>query len=219
MKQKTLVGVVLALAFVAGIWAAINVAPPESNLGTQAEQATYFQHYPQRRALPSFTLYRGDEGELTTQDLKDQWTLVFLGYTFCPDVCPTTMASLNQIYPQIQKIDSDYPVRIMFLSVDPERNTPERLASYKSHFNEEFIAASGGHDQLFPLVRSFGLMYSMPQSTDQESYLVDHSASIILVGPDAEVVGRFKPQATPGKLAVADPKHILSDLPAIIAKK
>lgn len=219
MKQKTLVGIVLAIAFIAGIWAAINVAPPESNIGAQAEQTSYFQQYPKRRDVPAFTLYRAGEGQLTTQDLKEQWTLVFLGYTFCPDVCPTTLASLNQIYPQIQEIDSDYPVKVMFLSVDPKRDTAKRLASYKSHFNEDFIAVSGGHDQLFPLVRSFGLMYSMPESTDQESYLVDHSASIILVGPDAKVVGRFKPQATPGKLAVADPKHILSDLPAIIAKK
>ncbi len=219
MKQKTLVGIVLAIAFIAGIWAAINVAPPEDNIGAEAEQTSYFQQYPKRREVPAFTLYRAGEGQLTTQDLKEQWTLVFLGYTFCPDVCPTTLASLNKIYPQIQQLNSDYPVKILFLSVDPKRDTAERLASYKSHFNDDFIAASGGHDQLFPLVRSFGLMYSMPESTDQESYLVDHSASIILVGPDAKVVGRFKPQATPGKLAVADPKHILSDLPAIIAKK
>ncbi|WP_018982264.1 SCO family protein [Salinimonas chungwhensis] len=219
MKQNNLVGLVLIVAFIGGIWAAINVAPPATNISTEATDAEYFQHYPAARALPEFSLYTADDKELTSSDLQNQWTLVFLGYTFCPDICPATMAALSRVYPELQKIDSEYPIKVLFLSVDPKRDTPQRLSSYKTHFNDAFIAASGPHNQLFPLVRSFGLMYSMPESTDQSDYLVDHSGSVVLVGPDAEVIGRFKPQAEPGQLSIANPAHILSDLPGIVATK
>jgi len=217
MKQKNLVGLVLVVAFIGGIWAAINVAPLDTNIGTTAPDTKHFQRYPAARALPEFSLYTSEGSELTNTDLQDQWTLVFLGYTFCPDICPATMAALSRIYPELQSTDSAYPIKVLFLSVDPKRDTPERLASYKAHFNDAFIAASGPHNQLFPLVRSFGLMYSMSESTDQDNYLVDHSGSVILVGPAAEVIGRFKPQAQPGQLSIANPEHILSDVPVIVA--
>lgn len=215
MKQHSLIGLVLIVAFIGGIWAAVTIAPPD--VKPQGPATTYFQTYPAPRGLPSFRLTEAGGEPVTNATLRDQWTVIFLGYTYCPDVCPTTMAGLNRIYPQLQQIPTEYPIKIMFLSVDPKRDTPARLRSYKQYFNDDFIAATGDHGQLFGLVRSFGLVYAMSESTDQPDYLVDHSASIVVVSPKAEVVGRFKPDAIPGALTVVDPAHIIADMPAIVA--
>lgn len=214
MKQTSVVGIVLVVAFLGGIWAAIEVAP--SKVPPFEPEYVYFQAYPESRPLPDFSLQRADGSQFTLADLQQQWTLLFLGYTFCPDICPATMAALNRIYPQLQQLNSDAPVKVMFVSVDPQRDTAERLASYKQHFNDAFIAASAPHAQLFPFVRSLGLMYSMPESTEQDSYLVDHSGSVAVLDPQGRLVGRFKPEATPGRVSIANPKHILIDLPKLI---
>lgn len=215
MKQNTLIGIVLAAAFAGGIWAAITISPPDNAIS--ASEPEYFQFYPVARTLPDFQLTQANGENLNAQSLQEQWTLVFLGYTYCPDICPATMAGFNRIYPQLQNIESEYPIRVLFLSVDPQRDTPERLSSYKSYFNDEFIAATGSHEEIFPLVRSFGLVYSLSESTEQSDYLVDHSASVIVVSPKAQVVGRFKPRAEVGQISIVSPDHIVADMPIVVS--
>lgn len=216
MTQRTLVGLVAVVALITGVIGALYIAPPDSNINEPA-QTTSFRFYPAPRALSEFQLTT-QYGETLTQDsLKEQWTLVFLGYTFCPDICPTTMAGLNRVYSQIQAVDSEYPVKVLFISVDPKRDSVERLKEYTGFFNKEFIAATGEHKYLFPLTRSMGMMYAMAESTDNPNYLVDHSGSIVVINPQAQVVGRFKPQATPGKLTVVSGEDIVADLPSIVS--
>jgi len=219
MNQRAVTGLVAVLALILGVWGAITIAPPSTGDSETEPDTQYFQHYPAPRNLSEFSLIRANGKSLTNDDLNDQWSLVFLGYTYCPDICPTTMAALNRIYPQLKALDSNFPVRVLFISVDPKRDTTERLNEYIGFFNSEFMAASGGHDQLFPLVRSLGMMYALSESTDNPNYLVDHSASVVLLNPQAQVIGRFKPDLTPGKLAVADAQQILADMPEIISTK
>ncbi len=210
MKQNTLVGLVSIVALAAGLYFALVVAPPQSS------EPKYLQVYPQPRQLPAFELFDQD-GEVFDNDrLLNQWTLAFVGYTFCPDICPTTMAELKKVYPQLQKIDSEFPIKVWFISVDPGRDTQERLKEYVSFFDPQFIATSGEHKHLFPLVRGMGMMYSMSDNMDNPNYLVDHSSSITLVNPKGQVVGRFKPQMEPGKLAISDSEQILADMPVVV---
>ncbi len=213
MNQKFIVGLAAGIALVAGVAIAFLMAPPQASV-----EPTYFQQYPQARALSDFSLSAQDGSPLTKQSLQSQWTLVFLGYTYCPDICPTTMANLNQIYGQLQAIDSEFPIKVMFISVDPKRDDIERMNEYINFFNPQFIGAVGPHEQLFPLARSMGMVYSITGSTDDPNYLVDHSASIVLVNPQAEVIGRFKPDLTPGELPVSDGEQILADLPLIVGR-
>lgn len=213
MNQKTIAGLVAGIALIAGIYLAVVIAPP-----SQSSAPEYFQQYPQPRELSTFTLTSQDGKPLTNASLKAQWTLVFLGYTYCPDICPTTMASLNQVYPQLQAIEAEYPVKVLFVSVDPNRDSVERMAGYINFFNRDFIGATGPHDQLFPLARSMGMMYAIAGSTDDPNYLVDHSASVVLVNPEGQVVGRFKPNLVPGELPISDGQQILADLPLVIGR-
>jgi protein SCO1/2 len=172
--------------------------------------------FPQERALFDFTLTNHKGEGFTTENLKGKWTLAFVGYTFCPDICPVTLAEVNTIYPQLTQSSTQTPLQVWFLSVDPKRDTTERLNEYINYFNEDFVATNGPHDQLFPLVRSMGMMYSISESTDNPNYLVDHSASIVVINPRGNVVGRFKPKQVAGQMAISDMNQIMEDLPILL---
>ncbi len=212
MTQRTLTGIIAVVALIAGIAGALYIAPPSG----ESRTPEYFQAYPQPKPLAGFSLTDADGQPFTRENLTGAWTLVFLGYTYCPDVCPTTMASLNKIWPKLSSIKSGANTQVLFLSVDPKRDTFQRLKSYISFFNKDFIAATGPHAEIFPLVRNMGLMYSLTEDTDKADYLVDHSASVVLISPEAEVLGRFKPIMEPGKLAIIDSEQILADMPKVV---
>jgi protein SCO1/2 len=209
--SKLQAGLIAFIALAIGVVVAVNIAPPS------AEKTKHVSLYPQVRALPDFQLVDHNNQEFTSKNLMGYWSLVFVGYTFCPDICPTTMAELKGIYPELQKIPSDFPIQVVLLSVDPKRDTPERLNEYINFFHPDFIGVSGWHPQLFPLVRAMGMMYSMSESTDNPNYLVDHSSSVVVVNPKAQVVGRFKPEFVVGKLPISEGQKILADMPAIIS--
>ncbi|MCC2617011.1 SCO family protein [Aestuariibacter halophilus] len=213
MNQRILLGSAAAIALVIGLYLAVVIAPP-----SEPESPQYMQQYPQPRALPPFALYTGNQGEFTQQDLQDNWTLAFVGYTFCPDICPTTLAELNRIYPLLQQQVKDTPLQVLFISVDPNRDDAQRLGEYIRFFNPDFIAASAEHKTLFPLVRAMGMMYAIADDTSDGEYLVDHSAAVVVINPQGQVIGRFKPTHAPGQLAISDGDQILADLPRLLAR-
>ena len=217
MNNKWL-GLLLAVVFGLGIYLALVIAPPSSDDAAKplSEKTTHMSWYPAQRALSDFTLTHHSGSEFTNANLKNKWTLAFVGYTYCPDICPVTLSELNKIYPTLLESVQDTPLQIWFLSVDPKRDTTERLNEYVNYFNSDFVAASGPHDQLFPLVRSMGMMYSLSESTDNPNYLVDHSASIVVINPQGNVVGRFKPQHTPGQLSISDVQQLAIDVPILL---
>ncbi|WP_088331138.1 SCO family protein [Lacimicrobium sp. SS2-24] len=207
MKQKVLIVLLLGLALAGGLYLSVHLSPPAT--------AEHAKLYPQPRTLPDFTLVDQSGASFGEERLRDHWTLVFTGYTYCPDICPTTLAELTRVYPQLQQLSTQHPIQIMLLSVDPKRDTPARLNEYINFFNPEFIAATADHPQLFPFVRALGMMYAMADSTDNPDYLVDHSASVVIINPQAQVIGRFTPTLMPGEMAVVNPQHIVDDMPVI----
>ena len=210
MKQNMIVGGAALVALLIGVWASVTIAPPAT--------PQYAQLYPQPRALHNAQLLSHNGELIDNKWFQGKWTLVFLGFTWCPDICPTTLAELKRIYPQLQQFSSDHPVQVLFVSVDPKRDTQARLKEYIEFFNDKFYAATAEHSVLFPLVRSMGMAYAIADSTDNPDYLIDHSASVVVVNPDANMVGRFKPAYKPGEVSVSDGEQILSDLPIMIAQ-
>lgn len=208
MNQRYLLGVIAFVTLIAGVVASVYIAPPDP-----VQQVKYLQLYPQPRALPDFVLTDHQAAPLTKEELLGNWTLVFTGYTYCPDICPTTLAELAKVYPQLSSHTEQ--LKILFVSVDPGRDTSERLNEYVNFFHSEFVGASGEHKELFPLIRAMGLMYSLSDDTSNPNYLVDHSASVVLINPQAQVIGRFRPTLAPGELAVSDVEQILHDLPLV----
>lgn len=218
------VGVLLIAVFCLGLYAALKITSPNPTqsltpLEDARQNTQHLNWYPQPRALTDFTITKHDGSDFTNENLKNKWTLAFVGYTYCPDICPITLAELNSLYPELSESVKNTPLQIWFLSVDPKRDTTERLNEYINYFNSEFVAASGPHEQLFPLVRSMGMMYSMTQSTDQPDYLVDHSASVVVIDPNGHVVGRFKPKHVPGEYPISDTAQIMTDMPLLLASE
>ena len=127
----------------------------------------YALYYQKPRAIQSFA-FTDESNELFTQkQLKHKWSLIFLGYTSCPDVCPTTLQNLNFIYDELTLIADNS--QVLFVSADPKRDSIEKLSQYISYFNEDFKAIRADHGVLFPFSRNLGLMYAInsPDKTDK----------------------------------------------------
>lgn len=150
------------------------------------------------RKISEFELITSNREGFNLSGLKNHWSIVFLGYTYCPDICPTTLTDLAQIYPELSKQVKN--AQVVFISADPKRDTKQQLTEYIRFFNKEFIAATGSHPQLLPFTRELGLIYSL--SGEGDDYLVNHSGSLVVVNPKGELVARIKPDfnTTPPKI-------------------
>ncbi len=155
--------------------------------------------YPQPRELPDFHLTQTNGAALTKADWRGHWNVVYFGYTSCPDVCPTTLATFKQAWKQLGERNLTDKVRFDFISVDPQRDTPAILAKYVGFFSPEFIAATGTDEELTPLTRALGLIYT--RTTDANGNIeVDHSGSAVIVDPQARLIGMFRPPFTAAQM-------------------
>jgi len=111
-------------------------------------------------------------------DFRGQWMLVFFGYTFCPDVCPTTLAELATVARKLG--DSAKRVQVLFVTVDPERDTPDILAGYVTAFNSDFIGLTGSREQIAAVAREFKIVYQKVEGSSPGIYSVDHSAGTFI---------------------------------------
>jgi protein SCO1 len=173
--------------------------------------------YPQPRVLANFELTDQHGNTVSREQLYGQWTLAFVGYTSCPDICPLTLAKLAGVQPELAGMVAE-PLKVWFVSVDPKRDSIEQINNYVRYFDQEHVLGmTAGHEQLFPFVRQLGLMYAL-SSTTAEDYLVDHSASVALLNPQGQLVAMFKPPMQPGELPVVDSEQMLADFPLVLKK-
>ncbi|HEY6942033.1 SCO family protein [Dokdonella sp.] len=177
---------IAALAAAVGLWLGTRVLAPAPGPRLSAVVL-----YPAPRELPEFHLDRSDGSALTLADWKGRWTIVFFGYTSCPDVCPTTLSDFKQVWKRLPPAARDR-VRFDFISVDPQRDTPTQLARYVGFFEPQFVAASGSDEQLTRLTHALGLVYARGEPKDG-TYDVDHSASAVLIDPQGRQAGVLRP--------------------------
>jgi len=147
--------------------------------------------YPEPRVISPFTLAAQDGKPFDLESLKGKWTFVYFGYTYCPDVCPTTLAELARAKKLLDQ--TSVPARYVFVSVDPQRDTPKRLAQYVAFFDPGFVGATGSDEALKALTRQVGVAYSYPVGTKGAAYTVDHSSIVALFDPDARLRAVFTP--------------------------
>lgn len=202
-KYLIFIGGFVATIIGALVFQQVTKAPPP-------EHALYYQ---QPRAIKPFELTNHNNQPFSNQQLQGQWSIVFFGYTSCPDVCPTTLQNLGFIYDDLKAIASN--TQVLLVSVDPNRDNTEKLSQYIAYFNPEFIALRAGHEVLFPFARNLGLMYAI--SGEGDDYLVDHSASLVLINPDGNIAAIFKPEQVVGRVPSIDSDKLLSDYQKIVA--
>lgn len=179
---------ILVVAFAAGL----GLWLLSEHFGTGEPATTAITRYPTPRGVTEFQLTRSDAKPLTAADLKGHWNLFFFGFTHCPDICPNTLGVLRQVRAQLVQAGAADQVNIHFVSVDPQRDGPEVLGRYAAYYDPGFIAATGSDEELQRLTRSLGVMYTREPAKDGQ-YNVDHSASIVVVDPQARLVGLFRP--------------------------
>jgi len=153
-------------------------ATPASFRGT-----TYDKPYP---TAPEFELTRSDGSNFRLGEMRGNVVLLFFGYTSCPDVCPTTMAELKQVVSELAPIDADQ-VKVLFVTVDPKRDTPERVQTYVGRFNPAFIGLSGTEVQLDKVWQAYGIYRLEVPGTTADNYSVDHTARITMIDRDGNM--------------------------------
>ncbi|WP_425913663.1 SCO family protein [Pseudomonas sp. GWSMS-1] len=158
---------------------------------------------PQSRSLPALSLIDQDGQAVAVDQLKDQWSLLFFGYTFCPDICPATLAQLRQLQGQLPP-ETLAKLRIVLVTVDPNRDTPEQLKKYLDYFDAGFIGWTGEEAIIQKLANSVSIPF-IPADTSQENYTVDHSGNLVLIGPDGKQRGFIRAPINNAKLAAQLP--------------
>jgi protein SCO1/2 len=196
MNKSTIIAVA-AIALIGGFalsWYA------HTNRAIELESGIWFGE--QARALPEFELTDHNGGKLTRAGLQGKWSLMFFGYTHCPDICPISLQTLADMVREIDDPDVAGALQVYFVSVDPDRDRPQVLADYVTYFNPDFIGATAPLEQLTPLTRALGIAHALRNRKEgSEQYDVDHSAAIVLINPRAEYAGLFGAPHDAGKMA------------------
>lgn len=197
-RHPLLWALILALVAVAlyFIWTPLNTPTPP-------QLTQHVTMLPQPRPLKPFELIDHEQQPFTLDRLKGQWTFIFFGYTHCPDVCPTAMLDLKRT---MKAIEAEAPQaelpQVAFVSIDPERDTPEQLSQFVPYFNPDFIGVTGsqaGIDNFSGQLSALAMR--VPNPDNPENYLVDHSASILLINPEGEFQAIFTPPHEPLHMA------------------
>jgi protein SCO1/2 len=173
MDRKTLlVGMGSFLLILTIGVAALVFAKPASFRGT-----TFGEPYP---AASEIELTRSDGSSFRLSEMRGNVVLLFFGYTSCPDVCPTTMAELKLALAELSDADAAQ-VKVLFVTVDPERDTPERVQEYVGRFNPAFVGLSGSQTELEKIWQAYGVYREIIQGTSAAGYTVDHTARVTVI--------------------------------------
>ena len=198
MNTKVIMLIAL-VAMVSGYWISTNLKSPEATAHKYSAGQTKIQGFiletPKIIAMPK--LVKDDGTALVIEDLQDHWSLMFFGYTHCPDICPTTMSTLAQSAKRFGEQKS-FP-DVFFVSVDPKRDSVEMLGEYVRYFDPSFTGVTGELKMLEALTFQTGIVFMQaPNISGQEDdYLVDHSASILLINPEGKLKAYLKAPHSP----------------------
>jgi protein SCO1/2 len=157
----------------------------------QLKQATYL--YDQQKAIADFNLIDHNNNTFTPDNIKGAWTFWFFGFTHCPDICPVTLGTLSATVNRLKsKHNIEDEIKIIFVSVDPERDEIAKLKNYTSAFSEHALGVTAAAEKLAPFLKNMGIIAVKQAPKDESSeYLVDHSSSIFLIAPDTGISALF----------------------------
>jgi protein SCO1/2 len=147
---------------------------------------------PEPRALPELQLVDGNDASFTLANLQGHWSLLFFGYTTCPDICPTTLSTLAQVEKKLSDMPDPKRPQMVFVSVDPQRDTPANVQRYVKFFSPHFTGVTGESKKVQALTAAVGVPVIITP-TESGSYTVDHSATLFAVDPKGRIAAVFSP--------------------------
>lgn len=191
-----LLAALLAIALAAGIaWMRLNSRSAGSADGTGGEiaVATGIQ------IGGPYSLIAQDGNRVTDESFQGKFQLIFFGFTFCPDVCPT---ELSRIADAMQRMGPDAEkVQPIFITVDPERDTPEAMGEYVRHFDQRIVGLTGSREEIDQVIATYRVFARKVQEPNSNQYVMDHSTFLYLLGPDGEFVTMYRYGTEPDELA------------------
>ncbi len=128
---------------------------------------------------PDFSLKNGVGETVNLSDFEDEIVLLYFGYTFCPDICPTTLSELKKVQQELD--EKGEKIQVVMVTVDPDRDTPQKLAEYVTHFHPDFVGLSGNKAEINAAGEGYGLYYEQHEGSAATGYLVDHTARVFVV--------------------------------------
>jgi protein SCO1/2 len=200
-----LIGVGLALGLLLG-WLTIGLFSGELRIGTYTFHGTAFE-LPAPMGEFMLTDHHGNLASLS--DFQGKVVLLYFGYTFCPDVCPTTLNELSIAMEKLSQEERDQ-VQVLMVSVDPQRDSPEVLAEYLAHFDPTFLGLTGTEGEIAAAAATFGIFHQKQEGSVKTGYLVDHTASVVALNKEGalRVIYSFN---TPGKEIAADLRRLVDE--------
>ena len=180
--RHILVAIGLAAMLAAGILLALRLQTP-----AEPESALVL---PAPNPVPEFSLVDQYGSPADPSVFEGQWDLVFFGFTHCPDICPTTLQVLAAAQQQLSEQGQAPLPRIVLVSVDPERDTPEAMSGYVSHFGTGSIGLTGDLSQIRALADGLGIFFEKREG-EGDNYGVDHSAAVLVIDPQGRLHGLF----------------------------
>ncbi|GAB4162612.1 MAG: SCO family protein [Rickettsiaceae bacterium] len=147
-----------------------------------------------------FTLIDQNGAEFNSDAMKGRLSLVYFGFTFCPDICPTSLQKLSNVLTTLDKYQID--VLPIFITIDPARDKPELLKEYLSHFHPKFIGLTGDEKSIKKVAELYKVFYAIAESHDKEDdkYMIDHSSFVYLMGKDGKYMKHFYMSSTPEEI-------------------
>ncbi len=188
IRSTQLLGLVIIalLAFAFGIYFNWTAQPAE----LKTEVATVL---PTPRAIQAFNLTDHNGHAFTPKDLKNRWTLMYFGFTSCPHVCPGIISELNRAYQKVVAMGVSQKPRVAMVSIDPNRDSIEKLKTYMTSFNQDFIGLRGEKDGIEKMTKELGIVYMkvMSPDNDDKNYDIDHSGTLLLFNPQGNLHALF----------------------------
>lgn len=169
------------------VYVANHMRAPSSDQHTEGLRAAGIIALPKPRDIPPLNFQTSNDKSVVTTELKDKWYLIYFGYTYCPDICPTSLAEMRQIHrlltPQAQQ-----QVEFIMVSVDPNRDTPQQLRAYLDFFHPDFKGFTGEMADVQKFSNALGIPF-IPGDISQPGYTVDHSGNLAIISPAGQHFG------------------------------
>ena len=191
--KKTVLVLIAVIAVIIGITFYKYMHKPAVTVEQLKEMGTVI--FDKSRAFEMNDLVDHNGKPFTKKNLEGKWTLAYFGYTFCPDICPTTLGQLNQMDKLLKK---KYPkmtekIGYVMVTIDPRRDTVEKLSDYLAYFNRGFVGVVGDHKNIHYLTMQLNIPYTLVIDSSFESNLLDHSANLIIINPMGHYHGFIRP--------------------------
>lgn len=201
--KKTIIAVVIIIAVFFGLFLNKMLSPRVLSAAELRVNGAILFEKP--RIIDDFSLVDHQNRPFNLEQLQGKWSYVFFGFTHCPDICPNTLSKLSQVVSQLDA-NTRENLQVIMVSVDPARDTPQKLGEYMPFFNPDFIGLSGEFVQVMKLTQNLNAAFSKVPMGD--SYTVDHTANIAVINPKGHYHGFLKPP-----LELAKAKAIMHSIP------